>query len=55
MPNKQKINLQKVQAVLNTLCPKCGYSITPAEIQRVDFDAMLCPKCGERFTGAVSR
>jgi ribosomal protein S27AE len=50
MPSKQKINREKVQAALNTLCPKCGYSITPAEIRRVDFDSMKCPKCGESFT-----
>jgi hypothetical protein len=25
MPRKQKINLEKVAACLNTVCPKCGY------------------------------
>jgi ribosomal protein S27AE len=49
MPRKEKIHLEKVQAALNTLCPKCGYSIPPAEIRRVDFDRMECPKCGEHF------
>jgi ribosomal protein S27AE len=49
MPRKQKINREKVQAPLNTLCPKCNYSIPPAEIRRVDFDTMKCPKCGEVF------
>jgi hypothetical protein len=47
MPRKQKSNREKVQAALTTLRPKCGYSITPAEIRRVDFDRMKCPKCGE--------
>jgi predicted RNA-binding Zn-ribbon protein involved in translation (DUF1610 family) len=49
MPGKQKINREKVEAALNTLCPKCGYSITPAEIRRVNNDTMVCPKCGEVF------
>jgi predicted RNA-binding Zn-ribbon protein involved in translation (DUF1610 family) len=49
MPRKEKIHLEKVQAALNTVCPKCGYSITPAEIRRVSFDTMKCPKCGEIF------
>jgi ribosomal protein S27AE len=54
MPGKQKINREKVEAALNTLCPKCGYSITPAEIRRIDFDKMQCPKCGERFAATKS-
>jgi ribosomal protein S27AE len=49
MPKKQKINLAKVLAALNTPCPKCGYSIPPGEKRRVDFEHMQCPKCGERF------
>jgi ribosomal protein S27AE len=32
MQSKQKINLEKVRASLNTLCPKCGYSIRLAKI-----------------------
>jgi len=47
---KQKINRAKVQAALDTLCPKCGYSIPPEQIRRVDFDKMRCPSCGENFT-----
>jgi ribosomal protein S27AE len=49
MPQKQKINLAKVKAALNTFCPKRGYSIPPAEIRHMDFDTMKCPKCGEVF------
>jgi hypothetical protein len=52
MPSKQKINRERVQAALNTLCPKCGYSIPPAEIRRVDFDTMVCPKFDESFRAA---
>lgn len=49
MPKKQKINLAKVIASLNTPCSKCGYSIPPAERRRVDSYQIKCPKCGERF------
>ncbi len=50
MVSKQKINRETVQGALNTRCPKCGYSIPPAEIRRVDFEKMEFPSCGERFT-----
>jgi ribosomal protein S27AE len=50
MPLKQKINLEKVKAALNTLCPKCGYSIAPDRIRRIDFEQLECPECGQRFT-----
>jgi predicted RNA-binding Zn-ribbon protein involved in translation (DUF1610 family) len=50
MPRKQKINLEKVLAAQNTVCTKCGYSIRPDKIRRVDFERMECPECGERFT-----
>ncbi len=54
MPTKQKINLAKVLASLNTFCPKCGYSITPSERTHVDFEHIECPKCGERFKPVAS-
>jgi hypothetical protein len=49
MPKKQKINLEKVLAPMNTLCPKCGRVIQPAEIRRVSFDEIECPERGARF------
>jgi len=52
---KNKINLEKVLAALNTVCPKCGYVITPAEIQRINFELMRCPKCGQIFDAAKVR
>ena len=45
----RKINLAKVLASLNTLCPRCGYSIPPNEIQRTSFTEMRCPKCQAVF------
>jgi predicted RNA-binding Zn-ribbon protein involved in translation (DUF1610 family) len=49
VPRKQKINLEKVRAALDTVCPKCGCPITPAKIRRIDFESVECPECGERF------
>ena len=47
--HKNKINLTKVMAALNTVCPKCEYSISPAQIMRIDCDRMRCPECGHVF------
>ena len=33
---RRKINLAKVQASLDAICPKCGKIITPAEVRRID-------------------
>jgi ribosomal protein S27AE len=49
MPSRNKVDLQKVLASMNTTCPKCGRVIQPAEIRRISFDEMVCPKCGETF------
>jgi NAD-dependent SIR2 family protein deacetylase len=49
MPSKQKINLKKVRASLGTVCSKCGYSIPPESLRRVDSEHMECPECHEKF------
>jgi len=49
MPSRKKIDMQKVLACLNTICPKCGRVIEPQEIRRVNFEEMICPECGEAF------
>jgi ribosomal protein S27AE len=49
VPRSRKINLEKALASLNTTCPKCGFTITPDKVKRVDFERIECPKCGERF------
>jgi ribosomal protein S27AE len=49
MPRSRKINLEKVLASLDAVCPKCGKSISPAEVRRIDFERIECPVCGERF------
>jgi len=41
-----------VRASLDTKCPKCGFTITPDLVKRVDFERLECPKCGERFRPA---
>jgi hypothetical protein len=51
---RKKIDIKKVLASLNTTCPECGYSITPAEIVRIDFERMKYPKCGKIFAAGGS-
>jgi predicted RNA-binding Zn-ribbon protein involved in translation (DUF1610 family) len=51
----RKINLAKVQASLDAVCPKCGGLISPAQIRRIDFERIECPVCGERFAPSPSR
>jgi predicted RNA-binding Zn-ribbon protein involved in translation (DUF1610 family) len=51
----RKINLAKVQASLDAICPKCGKKITPAERRHVDFEHIECPACGERFVPGRAR
>jgi DNA-directed RNA polymerase subunit RPC12/RpoP len=55
MPRARKINLEKVRASLDAVCPECGHVIPPAEVRRVDFDRIECPACGERFVPPVNR
>jgi ribosomal protein L37AE/L43A len=45
----RKVNLEKVLASLDTMCPRCEKAISPAEVRRADFDLMECPACGEKF------
>ena len=49
MPSSRKINLEKVQASLDAVCPECGKSISPVEVRHIDFERIECPACGERF------
>jgi ribosomal protein S27AE len=49
VPGSRKIDLAKVHAWLNKTCPKCGFTITPNQVKRVDFERIECPKCGEKF------
>jgi len=55
MPRARKINLAKVLASLDTICPKYEKIITPAEMQRIDFEKMKCPACGEQFAHGRER
>jgi predicted Zn finger-like uncharacterized protein len=50
---KNKINRVKVLAALNAVCPSCSYSISPAEIVRIDSEKMRCPKCGHVFDSQI--
>jgi uncharacterized Zn finger protein len=52
---RAKINRTKVLAAMNTICPSCEHSISPAEILRVDSERMRCPKCGLVFEAGNSK
>jgi predicted RNA-binding Zn-ribbon protein involved in translation (DUF1610 family) len=49
MPRSRKIDLKKVQASLDVVCPKCGGLIPRADVRRIDFERIECPVCGEQF------
>ena len=49
MPRGKKIDLNAVLACLDTVCRKCGKTITPPQVQRIDFERMKCPACGDMF------
>jgi ribosomal protein S27AE len=49
MPRSRKINREKVLGSLDKTCPKCGFTIAPDLVKRVDFEQIECPECGERF------
>jgi hypothetical protein len=49
MPRSRKINLEKVRASLDAVCPKGGALIPPAQVRRIDFERIESPVCGERF------
>jgi hypothetical protein len=49
MPRSRKINLEKVWASLDAVCPKCKKVIPPAEVRPIDFERIECPVCGQRF------
>jgi predicted RNA-binding Zn-ribbon protein involved in translation (DUF1610 family) len=51
----RNINLEKVQASLDAVCPECGKVISPAEVRRVTFQNIECPACGEKFAPSPAR
>jgi uncharacterized protein (UPF0212 family) len=46
---RRKLDLEKIHASLNTICPHCGARIEPKDYKRVDWDHLECPKCGKKF------
>jgi ribosomal protein S27AE len=52
MARSRKINREKVLASLDKTCPKCGFTITPDLVKRVDFERIECPECGRSFASA---
>jgi predicted RNA-binding Zn-ribbon protein involved in translation (DUF1610 family) len=48
MTRSRKLNPDQ-SASLTTICPMCGFTITPDLAKRLDSNLMECPKCGEVF------
>jgi hypothetical protein len=55
LPMTRKINLEKVRASLDAVCPTCRKVISPAQVRRIDFERIECPVCGERFVPSPKR
>jgi DNA-directed RNA polymerase subunit RPC12/RpoP len=49
MPARRKLDLEKIRASLNTVCPYCSASIPPEDQNRMDWEHMKCPHCGKDF------
>jgi predicted RNA-binding Zn-ribbon protein involved in translation (DUF1610 family) len=54
MPDRKKINLEKVKASLAAPCPQCGHEIKPAELLRVNSTQVRCSKCKFAFAPGIS-
>ena len=52
MPHRRKLDLEKIRASLDTVCPHCNASIPPEDQNRADSERMKCPHCGEVFIPA---
>jgi hypothetical protein len=46
---RNRINFEKIRASLDTTCTACGFAISPADVQRVDFEHIRCSNCGKDF------
>ena len=49
MTRRSKTDIAKIRAAMDVKCPECGYSISPAEMVRLDFERMRCPMCRKEF------
>ena len=49
MPRRGKLDLDRIRASADVICPHCGVHIPPDRQQRVDFEHMRCPGCGQTF------
>jgi predicted Zn finger-like uncharacterized protein len=47
--HRRSIDLEKIRASLNTVCPHCNAGIPREDQSRVDNERMKCPNCGETF------
>jgi hypothetical protein len=46
---RSKLNLEKIRASLDLICPNCGARISPEHQHRIDWDHLKCPVCLQNF------
>jgi len=47
--HRSKINLEKIRAALEIVCPHCNAQLSPADWQRVDGERAKCRFCDGLF------
>jgi len=47
--SQRKPTVNKIREWLQTICTKCGYSIAPIDLVRLDNERVRCPECGKDF------
>ncbi len=50
---RNKIDIKKIHPSLNKICTLCGFAISPADVQRTDFEHIRCSNCGKEFVPAL--
>ncbi len=52
---RTKLDLEKLRASMDVICPKCGIRIPPERQLRVDWEHLKCPGCGQAFVSSPKR
>jgi len=50
---RNKIDIKKIHPSLNKICTLCGFAISPADVQRTDFEHIRCSNCRKEFVPAL--
>jgi hypothetical protein len=49
MPRRSKLDWNRINELLTTVCPHCKSEIQCAECPRIDGEHLECPRCHARF------